>query len=468
MSLKRSMPRDAALLVNPDTTPRAPRAGAAQRITQKLKTLRLGDVAIRRNPLFYPRARDLLQALEQLDLEGRRAWTRARLARALAAAARLPYGRRVGGSRDIASWPLLDKNTVRFAPDAFRGDPMFPAARASTGGTSGAPLPLVRSLRSIAFEQACIDRMIALLGADPGRAKIAVLRGDNVKDPSDFRPPHWTFVAGGRRMVLSSNHLNATTVRAYADALEAFAPDVLWAYPTSIEALCVLLERSGRELAIARVLTSSEVLRPEVWSLVTRTLGCELLDYYGQAERVGFAWARTPGEYRFLPGYAHVELVPAADGRREIVGTTFWNAAMPLVRYRTGDLVPLDASWGPAEIEEIALGVRTFSGILGRDSDILISPDGVRLTGIDHFQRDVPHLVRIQVIQESADHVRVLVLATRDFGDEDGARLLANIRKKVPGSMRVDMERTDALERTAQLKAPFVIHRPAVRELLGR
>jgi phenylacetate-CoA ligase len=462
------MPRDAALSLDPDAPPRAPRSGAVQKIAQKLKTLRLGDVAIRRNPLFYPHARDLLRSLDHFGLERRCAWTRARLARALEAAARLPYGRSVGGRRDIASWPLLDKATVRFAPDAFHGDRMFPVARASTGGTSGAPLPLARSLRSIVFEQACIDRMIALLGADPARARIAVLRGDNVKDPSDFRPPYWNFVAGGQRMVLSSNHLNASTVRAYAEALEAFAPDVLWAYPTAIEALCVLLERSGRELTVARVLTSSEVLRPEVWGLVTRTLGCELLDYYGQAERVGFAWARAPGEYRFLPGYSHVELVPAADGRCEIVGTTFWNAAMPLVRYRTGDLLPVRASWGPAEIEEVALGVRTFSGILGRDSDILVSPDGVRLTGIDHFQRDVPHLVRIQVIQETVEHVRVLVLATRDFSDDDGARLLANIRKKLPASMRVEIERTDTLELTAQRKAPFVIHRPAVRELLGR
>jgi phenylacetate-coenzyme A ligase PaaK-like adenylate-forming protein len=460
------MPRDAALSVDSGAPLRAPRTGTVQKIAQKLKTLRLGDVAIRRNPLFYSEACEVIRFLERADIGGRRAWTRARLARALSAAARLPYGRGVRGSDDIGAWPLLDKAMVRAEPQAFRAPGIFPAARASTGGTSGAPLPLARSLRSIVFEQACIDRMMALLGADPTRARIAVLRGDNVKDPSDFRPPYWSFAAGGRRMVLSSNHLNAATVREYAEALEAFAPDVLWAYPTSIESLCLLLERSGRELAVARVLTSSEVLRPEVWGLVTRTLGCELLDYYGQAERVGFAWARAPGEYRFLPGYAHIELLPTGDGRCEIAGTTLWNGAMPLVRYRTGDLVPLPEACGAREIEELALGVRPFAGVLGRDSDILISPEGVRLTGIDHFQRDVPNLVRIQVIQESLEHVRVLTLATRDFDASDGERLLYNIRRKLPASMRVDIERTDALERTAQYKAPFVIHRPAVRELL--
>jgi len=90
----------------------------------------------------------------------------------------------------------------------------------------------------------------------------------------------------------------------------------------------------------------------------------------------------------------------------------------------------------------------------------------VRLTGIDHFQRDIAHLMRIQVIQESAAEVRILVLATGAFGDTDASALLANARRKLPASMNVRLERVTALERTSLGKIPFVIHRPAVRALL--
>jgi phenylacetate-CoA ligase len=434
-----------------------------QRFAQTLKTLRLGEVAIRRNPLLYAQARDQLRALQRAPADERRRWNCRQLAEVLWCARRTAYGRRVGGTREIASWPLLDKSVVRSQPTAFLSGAQLLTAKASTGGTSGAPLPLVRSLRSIVFEQACIDRMFALLGVTAADARVAVLRGDNVKDPSDFRPPYWTYAAGGRRMVMSSNHLNAATAGAYAEALEKFAPDVLWAYPTSLESLCVQLTRTERKLAIARVLTSSELLHPQVWRFVTRTLGCALVDYYGQAERVAFAYAQAPGEYRFLPGYAHVELVPAEEENLyEIAGTGLWNRAMPLVRYRTGDLIHLNCS----EVEEVALGLRTFAGVLGRDSDILISPDGVRLTGIDHFQREVANLVRIQVIQESLSEVRILVLATPACGAEDEAHLVRNVRKKLPASVRVMIERTDRLERTSLGKTPFVIHRPAVKALL--
>jgi phenylacetate-CoA ligase len=441
-------------------------------LTKKLKSLALGDVAIRRNPLFYAAARRELGALEQAELGTRRAWVHRKLAQALRSAGRSRYARRIGAGAELGSWPLLEKSSVVREPDAFVCGATLLAAHASTGGTTGEPLPLTRSLASVAFEQACIDLMLERAGVQPGKARIAALRGDSIKDPADMRPPFWSAHAGGRRLLLSSFHLNASTIHAYADELERYAPDVLYAHPNTIDALCVQLERAGRRLALARALTSSEVLRPQVWRFIERTLGCRLLDYYGQAERVAFAYAEAPGAYRFLPGYAHVELLPAGDEGAErlyeIVGTSLWNSAMALVRYRTGDLVRLPAAWGAAELEEVALGLRSFGGILGRDGDYLISPEGTRLISPNHFLREVPHLSRIQVIQEAADAVRILVLATERFSASDQAELLANVRNKVPPSMRVSIERVEALERSARGKTPFVIHRPAVKALMAR
>jgi phenylacetate-CoA ligase len=440
-------------------------------LVKKLKTLRIGD-AIRRNPVFYASVSDELRALDRADLETRREWTRARAREALSFAARSAYGRRLGRPVELGQWPLLEKSSVRDDPGAFLSGPTIFAARASTGGTTGVPLQLTRSLRSIVVEQACIDQMVWRLRVDPRAARMAVLRGDNVKDPSDLQPPFWTAVAGGQRLVFSSNHLNATTIDAYARAIEEFRPDVLWAYPTALESLCLLLLRAGRRLAVPRVLTSSEMLASHIWPLAREALGSELLDFYGQAERVAFAYAPRPQEYRFLPGYAHVELHPTAEEGEhvlyEIVGTNLWNFAMPLPRYRSGDLVRLPAAWRARELEEVALGLRTFDGVLGRNSDILLSPDGVQLTGIDHFQRDVANILRIQVIQEAPDDVRVLVLPDTGYGERDAAQLLHNIRTKVPDSMRVDIRRADTLERTTSGKTPFVIHRPAVREMLRR
>jgi phenylacetate-CoA ligase len=439
-----------------------------------LKRHVLGELLVRRNPLYYSAARRHLTALEASGFEERRAWTHERLREVLHAARGSRYGREVGGTLEPESWPLLEKETLRDRAEAFLARRDWLAAPASTGGTTGIPLRLWRSLDGVAFEQACQDRLIEQLGSDPRRGKVAVLRGDNIKDPSDLKPPHWLISNGGRCMVFSSNVLMAETIEHYADALEEFQPNLLCAYPTSLECLCRLLNAAGRRLHIPAVLTSSEVLKKEAWKLARDTLGCEMADYYGQAERVGFAYAFEPRSYRFLPGYAYIELVPfgndlaAGTGStlHEIVGTSFWNRTMPLVRYRTGDLVRLPAGWGRREREEVTLGMRSFSGVMGREQEILVCPRGVRLTGIDHIPRDVRNVLRIQVVQESLEHVRILVLPGPGFSRRDADQLLFNARSKVPASMTVDVETAEWLERTPRGKTPLVIHRAPVESLL--
>ncbi|HZN86104.1 MAG TPA: hypothetical protein VFB53_04870 [Burkholderiales bacterium] len=440
-------------------------------VTERLKRLNLGDALVRRNPFYYRRARARISEMEKLPLEERRQRTEQRLGKVLAVARRTAYGRRAGGGEALSSWPLLEKAALRAEPEAFRAPGLFVSVRGSTGGTTGVPLRLVRSLQSVVLEQAALDALLERLGVRPGRERMAVLRADSIKDPAERSPPYWILTHGGRRMVLSPHHLCAETVAQYARALSEFRPDILWVYPTAVESLCRLLLGAGLRLEIPRIYASSEVLGAQAWKLARLALGGPAIaDYYGQAERVAFAAALEPGVYRFLPGYSAVELVPFApdgDGTLyEIVGTSLWNLAMPLVRYRTGDLVRLPAAWGAAELEEVALGIRPFGGVLGRSGEFLLTPEGARITGINHFPREVQHVRRIQVIQERLDQVRLLVLADAGYAPHDAQRLLANVRAKLPPSMRVSVELCERLEQTALGKTPFVIHRPAVRKLV--
>jgi len=440
-------------------------------LDDQLKRLELGERFVRRNPLYYGAIHRQLAQLEQAGIEQRKQWTQARLRKILQFAARTPYGKSVGGTDDIASWPLLDKSKVRDTPTAFHSGRTWFTAHASTGGTTGMPIDLIRSPEAIVAEQVCLDRMMIGLGVEPTEARTAVLRGDNIKDPTDLTPPFWRYALGGRRLLLSSNHLTEATLPHYVRELREFEPEVLWVYPSSLELLCRLLSASGETLRIPRVLSSSEVLKPGAWLLARQILGCKIADYYGQAERIAFAFGFAPTQYFFLPGYSYVELLPhSSDGSApafEIVGTSLWNEAMPLVRYRTGDLLRLPWNYGDTEIEQITYGMCAFEGVIGRDQEVLYAPDRMRvLTGIDHIQREVEHIVRIQVVQEALDRVLIRVVPARGFSEADAKRLERNARNKIPRSIDVRIEVTETLERTQQGKTPFVIHRPPVREAI--
>jgi phenylacetate-CoA ligase len=429
-------------------------------VAARMKRLRVGDLLIRRNPLWYGRALRRFDALERAALDERRAWTERRLAKVLAAARETEWGQRVGAPRSLHDWPVLDKEEIRDDPDAFVRGSKRVAATAETSGTSGLPLSVWRSFESVVVEQAAIDRLLHRFDVDARDYRAAILRGDDIKDPADRTPPFWLVAGGGRKLVFSSNHLSHETVGAFADVLARFKPTVLHAYPTILESLCLLLQEAGRIVRIPMTVCSSETLAETTWQLAVTTLSTRVVDYYGLAERVSVAYAYSPHEYRFLPGYAYNELLPYARDEDpetyELVATGLWNMKMPLVRFRTGDLIRVS---GRVNLDEISYGVAPFRGILGRTGDYLVAPDGARLMGIDHIPRGVKNVLRTQVIQERPDLVRVLVRPTSGFGDADRAAILANAAKKLPPPIQVSLDVESDLERTAAGKVPFVIRR---------
>lgn len=279
----------------------------------------LGDTFIRRMPPYYSIGLKTFERLTRADLAERKAFAQKRLGKVLRRAQKTKYGCRVHGDNSIETWPLLNKDTVRDNPHAFLALPMWLTVPASTSGTTGLPLKLFRSYPSIAIEQSAIDWLYYQAGLDPRSAKVAVLRGENIKPPDDLTPPFWRYDAGGRRMVMSSNHLNTQTLSAYYEALQSFQPDCLWAYPTSLDQLCRLMKERDLTLQIPLVITSSEMLGPQSHALVKEALQSHIIDYYGQAERVNFAYSLHEGEYYFLPGYSWNELIPVEEGAEGVL-----------------------------------------------------------------------------------------------------------------------------------------------------
>ena len=50
----------------------------------------------------------------------------------------------------------------------------------------------------------------------------------------------------------------------------------------------------------------------------------------------------------------------------EIIGTGFWNEAMPLVRYRTDDIVIVPDSYAPSDLDDVTLGLKPVAAIRRR------------------------------------------------------------------------------------------------------
>lgn len=432
-------------------------------ITRKTKLIPSLDLLVRYNPGVRRQVADAIAQCRQASPGQRRGVADQLTAAVLRRARQTRYGRPFGDR--LAGWPVLTKPQLRDDPLAFV-TPGFLRVPASTSGTTGTPLSLHRSLRSIAAERAFLDDLLAPFGLRWDTARLAIMRGEASKDPDDLRPPFGKRTHGGRHLLLSSPHLKAASLGWFVTEITAFRPDLLYSSPTILADLLALLAQSGHRLRLPLVVSSSERLDAGLFRALQRDLGATVIDYYGLSERSVLAVRQAAEEWRFQPAYGRVELIPGAGdeiagGRRlvPIVATGYWNDAQPLIRYETGDHAIVPANADAAALEAIALGEAPFFGIAGRGNEFILAPDGRRIGALDLLAREQPHALRLQVVQDVPDRVVIRVLATPAFDAADRSRLLANAAALIPKSMAVAIECVTRLETTARGKSPFVIRR---------
>lgn len=425
-----------------------------------LKATRLSNDAARYNPLHYGFVRRSIEAYEGLGFEERQARSQWQSRQVLQQARQTVYGRE--RALDWAAWPILDKRDIRDRPSDFARRTLV-SVPAATGGTTGTPLRLTRSLRGVAAEQAFID---SLLG--PGHSfrtdKAAMLRAFVVKDRADDDPPFGRVTQGGRCLMLSSYHLSRKNAWWYAQELVRFKPDVLFAYPSMLARLVNLLDGESAKPAIPTILCSSETMPHGLRGEVQARFSAQLIDFYGLAERVCFAWSKDGDNYLFSPAYGRTELLASeADAGQpgcvaaRIIATGFWNDSMPLVRYDTGDLAILPANLAPREITEIELGLRPFRGILGRQDETIPLADGTVVYGLNQIPKGIDRASQIQIVQQNPLQVTLFVVPKSTYAAADSEALLRNARARFPPQVQLRVELVDRLMQTPAGKTPFVI-----------
>jgi phenylacetate-CoA ligase len=357
----------------------------------------------------------------------------------------------------IAKLPLISKTDVREGGRALISErkrgPLFSG---STSGTSGAPLGLYQDLPAINRENAFIWRQLAWAGLRRGDRR-AWMRGDMIVPATQEKPPYWRLNRAENMLMLSSYHLSESAAPAYLDSLARFDPVVIQAYPSSIGFLATWMLSISfryRGIALRGIVTSSETLSDVRRGEIERAFGCRVFDWYGQFERVAAIGTCEHGRHHLLSDYSFVEMLPAEDGMFELVGTGFNNAAMPLIRYRCGDLVRPAPSY-----ERCACG-RSFpliEEIVGRVDDSIRLPGGRSIGRLDHLFKGVEGILEAQIRQDRLDVLTILVVPSGTFNDRTRETLESNARYRLGDAITVEIRLVDAIPRTQNGKFKGVI-----------
>ena len=354
--------------------------------------------------------------------------------------------------------PMLTKHEVRLYPERLvrpRGPGSWIRSRIKTSGTSGTPLTVVQTLGNMVREDGFTYRQLRWIGYRHGQRR-AWIRGDIVCPDHPTDGVYWCRDWVGNMLLMSSYHLSTGTIARYVDALEAFDPVVIHAYPSSVAALASWLNAAGRRYrgrALRGVMTSSETLEPAVRAALGQAFGVTVFDWYGQAERVAAIGTCEHGSYHVLTDYSGVALLETDKTEAwELVGTSLNNLAMPLLRYRTGDtVIPGD---GPCPCGRVFPTIKT---VLGRQEKVITLPDGRMIGRLDRiFQGHDRHLVEGQVCYRGNGRFLLRVVATEGWSEADSRAMIEKFLLRVPG-VEVTVEKVDTIPRGRNGKFEFVV-----------
>lgn len=422
----------------------------------------------------YPEFRRIAESVADWDAEVLREYQVRELRRVLHHAASFCplYQRRfvragfrpekVQGAEDLKECPLLTKEDLQLHLGELASTEVKPGQRLyiTTGGSTGVPVGfyLQRGV-SRPKEQAYLEAMWRRADYSDG-ARLAVIRGHVTSDKAEGAIA--SYDATRDWLMLSSYHLTEERLPEYLEAMEKFRPDMLHAYPSAALQLAEYLDRSRQSwrLPLRGMLCGSERLTLPQKRLLERVFNCRVYRWYGHSERVVLAGEGRESElFYFWPTYGLVEFGPPdSEGLREVIGTSFHNLAMPLIRYRTGDYVRLAEPSDPTNLE---YPWPAAIEVAGREQEFLVSRLGRRisLTAFNMHDAIFDGLFAIQFYQEEPGVAEFRYVASPAFREAQLSAIEAGIRRKLGDDFSVTFRAVSEVEKTARGKHRWLVSR---------
>lgn len=359
---------------------------------------------------------------------------------------------------DIRRFPILTKDEVVKAGRSLISTkyPRLLLRTAVTGGTTGTPLHVWRTPFSIGDEHAFLRRQWDWAGIGL-RDRTAYLSWREVCKPSCSDGPLHAYDPFMKELILSTYHLSPATVGDYVRLIKHYGIKALVGYPSAIAFVARWCLSSGIRVPLQAVLTTSETLSWEMRECIGSSFSCSVFDYYGSAERVCCIHTCPCGTYHIVPEYGYVELRPedGIEGRGfRVIATGFWNLAMPLLRYDTGDVVePSDGECCCGRLFPVV------TAVLGRSGDTIVTPSG-RLLGatlMARVARGMSNILEVQFCQDAVNHLEFRYVPGAGFSAQDLLHFQARMSHYLGSEVQITYRQTDRVERTTSGKAPFIL-----------
>jgi phenylacetate-CoA ligase len=246
----------------------------------------------------------------------------------------------------------------------------------------------------------------------------------------------------------------------FAKKLIKFKPKIILAYANAIYFFAQFLQANNISgINPEAIVCSAEVLTPESRELIEKVFKCKIFNRYGCREVAMIASECEMHRGMHISADSlYVEFI--RDGKAvsngemgEIVITDLLNYAMPLIRYKIGDVgMPL------AGICECGRSLPLMDNVQGRVTDFIITPEGRIIAGSFALTiSNIKGIKQIQFVQEKIDLLKVRIVKNKFYNKESENKLLNNLCKFLGNKLIIQLEFVESIPKEVSGKYRFSI-----------
>lgn len=361
---------------------------------------------------------------------------------------------------DFARLPILERENVLQAREKLitKNMPREQMQKDATGGSTGAPTEIWLGAEERGWKESGIDFSFERIGISQG-AKTAYFWGHHL-DPQasdSFADRLRAFVTNVRWF--DCFRLSPEVFSRYHEEFERWKPDCIVAYAGALGQFAEFLkENKIRPKNYPRVcfVTGAEKLDAHHRNAIEEVFGKPVYERYGGRDFGGAAiqTGAASGNLEYEIDWAWSLLEPETDEENSSILVTKLHAdAMPLLRYRTGDVGRFPAASKSGEPTFV------LREVVGRELDRIWLPDGSWVQG-----SSMPHLLKDFAVREfaviqAADYgIELQIAAKKGFDDGQKSAILQTVGANFPG-LPVEIKLVERVARTRANKLrPVVSH----------
>lgn len=361
---------------------------------------------------------------------------------------------------DLRHLPILTKAEIRkFGNDlrssAFEDQPLFIK---KTSGSTGVPLQIAVNCESMQWKTACTIRSDEWSGWRMGQRVAKVWGNPEYRNQGLKGRLRNYFV--DRARYLDTINLDEARMREFAISLARKQPGLLFGHAHSLYLFaCYVKKQFPGSIRPGGIISTAMLLHEWQRVVIEDAFGCRVTNRYGCEEVSLIASECEQHDGLHLNSdslYAEVlDDRPDSDGEGSLVVTDLTNLAMPLIRYKVGDVVVKSTRQCAC-----GRGLPLIERIEGREADFVLTPRGKLISGIsltENFALHIRGTAQVQIVQENERFLRLRIVPDDDFGPDSEWQIAELVRDTFGPEMDYEVEPVASIPQEASGKYRFCI-----------